>query len=228
MFAFDTLASIVFRIASEQMSVASANSSVAMEHSIALGTCVKQLLFTLSDAHRDELIDLLRFRLVKECVYFAPIDVRRVDADKDSQAADSMLLLLALGYRPVEQETETTDSFLKRLVGSARLFAALCIAESHDERADKTEQLSPAAFWRWLAAVANLELRANGDLVAHLLVETLELAWYTLEQFYGAQYFKLIGALKRFGCTLEMTAKSRAPLVRLSTFLERDASSPSS
>lgn len=132
--------------------------------------------------------DLLLAHLHKKCPYSVPYYPQR----KDCTSAEEHHRLL--GYRVDDSGVEGEDSFLKRMSGMIRLYAAII-----QIRWPYGSNKGPAPHglnhgWRWLAQMLNLEPLA--DTTATLLFDFLEVCGNALMKQYQGQFWKLLLLLK--------------------------------
>uniref|UniRef100_A0A8C6TXK0 mRNA export factor GLE1 n=1 Tax=Neogobius melanostomus TaxID=47308 RepID=A0A8C6TXK0_9GOBI len=132
--------------------------------------------------------ELFLAHLHKKCPYSIPYLPQR----KHSASAEEHHR--RLGYRVDDSGVEGEDSFLKRMSGMIRLYAAII-----QIRWPYGSKQGPAPHglnhgWRWLAQMLNLEPLA--DTTATLLFDFLEVCGNALMKQYQGQFWKLILLLK--------------------------------
>lgn len=135
-----------------------------------------------------EVGELFLAHLHKKCPYSVPHYPQR----KDSATAEEHHRML--GYRVDGSGVETEDSFLKRMSGMIRLYAAVI-----QIRWPYGSKQGPAPHglnhgWRWLAQMLNLEPLA--DTTATVLFDFLEVCGNALMKKYQEQFWKLLLLLK--------------------------------
>lgn len=126
-----------------------------------------------------------------------------------------------LGYRVDDSGVEGQDSFLKRMSGMIRLYAAII-----QLRWPYGSKQGPAPHglnhgWRWLAQMLNMEPLA--DITATLLFDFLEVCGNALMKQYQGQFWKLILLLKEeyFPRIEAVTSTGEmGSVIRLKQFLE--------
>lgn len=126
-----------------------------------------------------------------------------------------------LGYRVDDSGVEGQDSFLKRMSGMIRLYAA--IIQLRWPYGSK-QGCAPHGLnhgWRWLAQMLNMEPLA--DITATLLFDFLEVCGNALMKQYQVQFWKLILLLKEeyFPRIEAVTSTGQmGSVIRLKQFLE--------
>ncbi|XP_038570839.1 nucleoporin GLE1-like [Micropterus salmoides] len=126
-----------------------------------------------------------------------------------------------LGYRVDDSGVEGQDSFLKRMSGMIRLYAA--IIQLRWPYGSK-QGCAPHGLnhgWRWLAQMLNMEPLA--DITATLLFDFLEVCGNALMKQYQVQFWKLILLLKEeYFPRIEAvtTTGQMGSVIRLKQFLE--------
>ncbi|XP_033829253.1 mRNA export factor GLE1 [Periophthalmus magnuspinnatus] len=160
--------------------------------------------------------DLFLAHLHRKCPFSIPFNPRRKDADSDLEHHRMM------GYRVDESSgLETDDSFLKRMSGMIRLYAAII-----QLRWPYGSQQTPAPHglnhgWRWLAQMLNME--PQKDTTATLLFDFLEVCGNALVKQYQGQFWKLLLFLKEeYFPRIKAATKDgqMGSLTRLEKFLE--------
>ncbi|KAK6625387.1 hypothetical protein RUM43_005684 [Polyplax serrata] len=149
------------------------------------------------------------------CPYLAPVFIPQVEGQSDEDYHK------ALGYHYSHNgEVEKQDSFLKRMSGIMRLYAALII--SKPRQPGKINPLGLSEGWRWISALLNLDPRP--DICATLLYDFLEVAGNDMFKVYGGQFRKLLAYIcQEYFPKLEKVTPSSAggPIVRLEGFLQK-------
>ncbi|XP_028281658.1 nucleoporin GLE1-like [Parambassis ranga] len=132
--------------------------------------------------------DLILACLHKKCPYAVP----HYPPMKDGTPVEEYQKIL--GYRVGESGVEDQDSFLKRMSGMIRLYAA--IIQMRWPYISKQGSLPHGLNhgWRWLAQMLNMEPLA--DITATLLLDFLEVCGNALMKQYQGQFFKLMLYLK--------------------------------
>lgn len=132
--------------------------------------------------------ELFLAHLHRKCPYAVPY----CPQSKDSATAEEYHRLL--GYRTTDSGVEGEDSFLKRMSGMIRLYAAIIQARwpYGSKQASSPHGLNHG--WRWLAQMLNLEPLA--DITATLLFDFLEVCGNALIKQYQGQFWKLLLLLK--------------------------------
>lgn len=132
--------------------------------------------------------DLILSHLHKKCPYAVP----HYPPMKEGTPVEDYQRIL--GYRVDDSGVEGQDSFLKRMSGMIRLYAAVI-----QLRWPYSSKQGPAPHglnhgWRWLAQMLNMEPLA--DITATLLFDFLEVCGNALMKQYQDQFWKLILLLK--------------------------------
>ncbi|KAM9465031.1 mRNA export factor GLE1 isoform 1-T1 [Salvelinus alpinus] len=164
--------------------------------------------------------DLILAHLHKKCPYAVP----HYPPMKDGTSVEEYQKIL--GYRVEDGGVEAQDSFLKRMSGMIRLYAAII-----QLRWPNGSKQGPAPHglnngWRWLAQMLNMEPLA--DVTATLLFDFLEVCGNALMTQYQVQFWKLILLIQEeYLPRIEaVTSQGQAGSVtRLKQFLESSLSS---
>ncbi|XP_019716550.1 mRNA export factor GLE1 [Hippocampus comes] len=132
--------------------------------------------------------DLFLAHLHKKCPYAVPHYPRM----KDGTPVDEYQRIL--GYRVDDSGVEGQDSFLKRMSGMIRLYAAIIQLRwpFDSKHTSPTHGLNHG--WRWLAQMLNMEPIA--DITATLLLDFLEVCGHALLKSYQGQFWKVLLLLK--------------------------------
>ncbi|XP_030000247.1 mRNA export factor GLE1 isoform X2 [Sphaeramia orbicularis] len=159
--------------------------------------------------------ELVLAHLHKKCPYAVP----HYPPMKDGTAVDDYQRIL--GYRVDDSGVEGQDSFLKRMSGMIRLYAA--IIQLRWPYGSKQGPLPHGLShgWRWLAQMLNMEPLA--DITATLLFDFLEVCGNALMKQYQGQFWKLILLLKdEYFPRIEAVTSSgqMGSVIRLKQFLE--------
>ncbi|XP_027022762.1 mRNA export factor GLE1 [Tachysurus fulvidraco] len=159
--------------------------------------------------------DLILAHLHKKCPYSVPY----YPPMKDGTSIEEYQQIL--GYRVDESGVEGQDSFLKRMSGMIRLYAAII----HLRWPFTNKQgIGPHRLnhgWRWLAQMLNMEPLA--DITATLLFDFLEVCGNALMKQYQEQFWKLLLFIKEeYFPRIEAVTDSgqMGSVTRLKQFLE--------
>uniref|UniRef100_A0AAY4DXT5 mRNA export factor GLE1 n=1 Tax=Denticeps clupeoides TaxID=299321 RepID=A0AAY4DXT5_9TELE len=126
-----------------------------------------------------------------------------------------------LGYRVDAAGVEAQDSFLKRMSGMIRLYAAIIQLRWPHGNKQVPHPHSLNHAWRWLAQMLNMEPLA--EVTATLLFDFLEVCGYALMNQYQGQFWKLLFLLKEdyFPRIEAITSTDQmGAVIRLKQFLE--------
>ncbi|XP_051950503.1 mRNA export factor GLE1-like [Xyrauchen texanus] len=159
--------------------------------------------------------DLILAHLHKMCPYAVP----HYPPMKDGMSVEEYQKIL--GYRVDDSQVEGQDSFLKRMSGMIRLYAAII-----QLRWPYTNKQGPHPHglnhgWRWLAQTLNLEPLA--DVTATILFDFLEVCGNALMKQYQGQFWKLLLLIKEeYFPRIEAVTSSgqMGSVTRLKQFLE--------
>ncbi|XP_072289230.1 mRNA export factor GLE1 [Eucyclogobius newberryi] len=160
--------------------------------------------------------ELFLAHLHKRCPYSIPFNPQKEKGASDTEHYRMM------GYRVDESSgLETDDSFLKRMSGMIRLYAAII-----QLRWPYGSKQGPAPHglnhgWRWLAQMLNME--PQRDTTATLLFDFLEVCGNALLKQFQGQFWKLLLLLKEeyFPRIKAVTEDGQmGSLIRLQHFLE--------
>ncbi|XP_008333866.1 mRNA export factor GLE1 [Cynoglossus semilaevis] len=159
--------------------------------------------------------DLIHAHLHKKCPYAVP----HYPPMKDGTSVEEYQRVL--GYRVDDNGVEGQDSFLKRMSGMIRLYAA--VIQTRWPYGSKQEPLPHGLNhgWRWLAQMLNMEPLA--DITATLLYDFLEVCGLALMKQYQGQFWKLLLLLKDdYFPRIEAVTSSgqMGSVIRLKQFLE--------
>ncbi|KAM7019157.1 LOW QUALITY PROTEIN: mRNA export factor GLE1 [Tautogolabrus adspersus] len=158
--------------------------------------------------------DLLLAHLHKKCPYAVP----HYPPMKEGTSVEEYQRIL--GYRVDDSGVEGQDSFLKRMSGMIRLYAAIIqLSWPYGSKQGAPHGLNNG--WRWLAQMLNMEPIA--DITATLLFDFLEVCGYALVKKYQYQFWKLILLLKEeyFPRIEAVTSTGQmGSVIRLKQFLE--------
>lgn len=159
--------------------------------------------------------DLILAHLHKKCPYAVP----HYPPMKEGTPVEEYQRIL--GYRVDDSGVEGQDSFLKRMSGMIRLYAAIIqLRWPHGSK----QAAAPHGLnhgWRWLAQMLNMEPLA--DITATLLFDFLEVCGNALMKQYQIQFWKLILLLKdEYFPRIEAVTSSgqMGSVIRLKQFLE--------
>ncbi|KAM4746659.1 mRNA export factor GLE1 [Anableps anableps] len=159
--------------------------------------------------------DLILAHLHKSCPYSVP----HYPPMKDGTPVDEYQKIL--GYRVNDSGVEGQDSFLKRMSGMIRLYAALIQLKWPFSSKQGSVPHGLNHGWRWLAQMLNMEPLA--DITATLLFDFLEVCGNALMKQYQGQFWKLILLLKdEYFPRIEAVTSSgeKGSVMRLKVFLE--------
>lgn len=158
--------------------------------------------------------DFLLAHLHKKCPYAVP----HYPPMKEGTSVEDYQRVL--GYRVDDSGVEGQDSFLKRMSGMIRLYAALIqLRWPYSSKQGAPHGLNHG--WRWLAQMLNMEPIA--DITATLLFDFLEVCGNALVKQYQTQFWKLILLLKdQYFPRIEAVTSSgqMGSVIRLKQFLE--------
>ncbi|XP_008416011.1 mRNA export factor GLE1 [Poecilia reticulata] len=159
--------------------------------------------------------DLILAHLHKKCPYSVP----HYPPMKDGTPVDEYQKIL--GYRVDDCGVEGQDSFLKRMSGMIRLYAAVIQLRWPYGSKQGSVPHGLNHGWRWLAQMLNMEPLA--DITATLLFDFLEVCGNALMKQYQGQFWKLILLLKdEYFPRIEAVTSSgeMGSVIRLKQFLE--------
>ncbi|XP_022434274.1 nucleoporin GLE1 isoform X1 [Delphinapterus leucas] len=160
--------------------------------------------------------DLILAHLHKKCPYSVPF----YPAFKEGMALEDYQRML--GYKVMDCRAEQQDSFLKRMSGMIRLYAAIIqLRWPYGNR----QEIHPHGLnhgWRWLAQILNME--PLSDVTATLLFDFLEVCGNALMKQYQVQFWKMILLIKEdyFPRIEAITSSGQmGSFIRLKQFLEK-------
>ncbi|XP_017283254.1 nucleoporin GLE1 [Kryptolebias marmoratus] len=159
--------------------------------------------------------DLILAHLHKKCPYAVP----HYPPMKDGTPVEEYQRIL--GYRVDDSGAEGQDSFLKRMSGMIRLYAALIQLKWPYSSKQGSAPHGLNHGWRWFAQMLNMEPLA--DITATLLFDFLEVCGNALIKQYQLQFWKLIVLLKEeYFPRIEAVTSSgqMGSVIRLKQFLE--------
>ncbi|KAF7660004.1 hypothetical protein LDENG_00290170 [Lucifuga dentata] len=159
--------------------------------------------------------DLILAHLHKKCPYAVP----HYPPMKEGTSVEEYQRIL--GYRVDDSGVEGQDSFLKRMSGMIRLYAAIIQQRWPYNAKQGSGPHGLSHGWRWLAQMLNMEPLA--DVTATLLFDFLEVCGHTLMKQYQGQFWKLILLLKdEYFPRIEAVTNSgqMGSVIRLKQFLE--------
>ncbi|XP_061672542.1 mRNA export factor GLE1 isoform X2 [Syngnathoides biaculeatus] len=160
--------------------------------------------------------DLLLGHLHKKCPYAVPHYPRM----KDGTPVDEYQRIL--GYRVDDSGVEGQDSFLKRMSGMIRLYAAIIQLKWPFDSKHGLPTHGLNHGWRWLAQMLNME--PISDITATLLFDFLEVCGHCLLKSYQGQFWKVLLLLKeQYLPRIEAVTSSgqMGSVSRLKLFLEK-------
>ncbi|XP_069039420.1 mRNA export factor GLE1 isoform X2 [Lepisosteus oculatus] len=132
--------------------------------------------------------DLILAHLHKKCPYSVP----HYPPMKEGTSVEDYQRIL--GYRVEDSGVEAQDSFLKRMSGMIRLYAAIIQLRWPYGNKQAPDPHGLNHGWRWLAQMLNMEPLA--DVTATLLFDFLEVCGHALMKQYQGQFWKLILLIK--------------------------------
>ncbi|XP_066500046.1 mRNA export factor GLE1 [Hoplias malabaricus] len=132
--------------------------------------------------------DLILAHLHKKCPYAVP----HYPPMKDGSSMEEYQKIL--GYRVEDSGVEGQDSFLKRMSGMIRLYAAIIQLRWPHSNKQGPDPHGLNHGWRWLAQMLNMEPLA--DVTATLLFDFLEVCGNALMKQYQGQFWKLLQFIK--------------------------------
>ncbi|XP_071339931.1 mRNA export factor GLE1 [Trachinotus anak] len=159
--------------------------------------------------------DLILAHLHKKCPYAVP----HYPPMKEGTPVEEYQRIL--GYRVDDSGVEGQDSFLKRMSGMIRLYAAMIQLRWPYGSKQGSVPHGLNHGWRWLAQMLNMEPLA--DITATLLFDFLEVCGNALMKQYQSQFWKLILLLKEeYFPRIEAVTSSgqMGSVIRLKQFLE--------
>ncbi|XP_032371467.1 mRNA export factor GLE1 isoform X2 [Etheostoma spectabile] len=159
--------------------------------------------------------ELILAHLHKKCPYAVP----HYPPMKDGTPVEDYQRIL--GYRVDDSGVEGQDSFLKRMSGMIRLYAAMIQLRWPYGSKQGSAPHGLNHGWRWLAQMLNMEPLA--DITATLLFDFLEVCGNALMKQYQIQFWKLILLLKEeYFPRIEAVTESgqMGSVIRLKQFLE--------
>uniref|UniRef100_A0A1A7WJJ9 mRNA export factor GLE1 n=1 Tax=Iconisemion striatum TaxID=60296 RepID=A0A1A7WJJ9_9TELE len=159
--------------------------------------------------------DLILAHLHKSCPYAVP----HYPPMKDGTPVEEYQRIL--GYRVNESEVEGQDSFLRRMSGMIRFYAAVIQLRWPYGSKQGAAPHGLNHGWRWLAQMLNMEPLA--DITATLLFDFLEVCGHALMKTYQGQFWKLILLLTHeYFPRIEAVTSSgqMGSVIRLKKFLE--------
>ncbi|XP_041956497.1 nucleoporin GLE1 [Alosa sapidissima] len=132
--------------------------------------------------------DLILAHLHKKCPYAVPY----YPPMKEGTSVEDYQRIL--GYRVEDSGVEAQDSFLKRMSGMIRLYAAIILLRWPYTNKQGPDPHGLSHGWRWLAQMLNMEPLA--DVTATLLFDFLEVCGHELLKQYQGQFWKLLFLIK--------------------------------
>ncbi|XP_062063426.1 mRNA export factor GLE1 [Lepus europaeus] len=160
--------------------------------------------------------DLILAHLHRKCPYSVPF----YPAFKEGMALEDYQRML--GYQVKDSKVEQQDTFLKRMSGMIRLYAAIIqLRWPYGNR----QEMHPHGLnhgWRWLAQILNME--PLSDVTATLLFDFLEVCGNALMKQYQLQFWKMILLIKEeyFPRIEAITSSGQmGSFIRLQQFLEK-------
>uniref|UniRef100_A0A8C4EYH2 mRNA export factor GLE1 n=1 Tax=Dicentrarchus labrax TaxID=13489 RepID=A0A8C4EYH2_DICLA len=159
--------------------------------------------------------DFILAHLHKKCPYAVP----HYPPMKEGTQVEEYQRIL--GYRVDDSGVEGQDSFLKRMSGMIRLYAAIIQLRWPYGSKQGAAPHGLNNGWRWLAQMLNMEPLA--DITATLLFDFLEVCGNALMKQYQGQFWKLILLLKdEYFPRIEAVTSTgqMGSVIRLKQFLE--------
>ncbi|XP_036434767.1 nucleoporin GLE1 [Colossoma macropomum] len=159
--------------------------------------------------------DLILAHLHKKCPYAVP----HYPPMKDGTTMEEYQKIL--GYRVDDSGVEGQDSFLKRMSGMIRLYAAIIQMRWPHSNKQVPDVHGLNHGWRWLAQMLNMEPLA--DVTATLLFDFLEVCGNALLKQYQGQFWKLMLLIKdEYFPRIEVVTSTgqMGSVTRLKQFLE--------
>lgn len=160
--------------------------------------------------------DLILAHLHRKCPYSVPF----YPAFKEGMALEDYQRML--GYQVKDSKVEQQDTFLKRMSGMIRLYAAIIQLRWPYGNRQETHPHGLNHGWRWLAQILNME--PLSDVTATLLFDFLEVCGNALLQQYQLQFWKMILLIKEeyFPRIEAITSSGQmGSFIRLQQFLEQ-------
>lgn len=160
--------------------------------------------------------DLLLAHLHSKCPYSVPF----YPAFQEGMVLEDYQR--SLGYRLQDSTLEQQHSFLKRMSGMIRLYAAIIQLRWPAGNPQQTHPHGLNQGWRWLAQILNME--PLPELTATLLYDFLDVCGNALMRQYQLQFWKMILLLQEdYLARIEAITSpgQRGSLIRLQQFLEK-------
>ncbi|XP_060010194.1 mRNA export factor GLE1 isoform X3 [Lagenorhynchus albirostris] len=185
-------------------------------HSLLSGKPVQSGGRSVSVTLNPQGLDFVQYKLAEKFV------VRNLVAKafKEGMALEDYQRML--GYKVMDCRVEQQDSFLKRMSGMIRLYAAIIqLRWPYGNR----QEIHPHGLnhgWRWLAQILNME--PLSDVTATLLFDFLEVCGNALMKQYQVQFWKMILLIKEdyFPRIEAITSSGQmGSFIRLKQFLEK-------
>eukprot|EP00795_Rhopilema_esculentum_P001870 gene1870-16369_t len=129
-----------------------------------------------------------------------------------------------LGYEVNGEDIEDENTYLKKLSGIVRLYAAILQSPLPPKYRATGHPFGLHNAWTWISRIMNLEPRET--VTATILFDFLEVAAYAMKQKYGKQFQKLLRMLyEDFLPKIDDITESdkKGPVVRLKTFIQKCA-----
>ncbi|XP_014474117.1 PREDICTED: nucleoporin GLE1 [Dinoponera quadriceps] len=176
---------------------------------------IAAIIVALWNEHND-FGELVLAHLHEACPFVVPIFPLRQEGQSNEDYYKS------LGCKYIEDGTfEKQDKYLKRMSGLMRLYVSITVTGQR-KGVTKTHPHGLQYAWRWLAAVLNIEPRADTcDLCATLILDMLEVAGNVLWSAYPSQFRKLLVLLagQYYPRMQNIMGTGGGPLMRLEEFL---------
>jgi nucleoporin GLE1 len=160
--------------------------------------------------------DLILAHLHKKCPYSVPF----YPAFKEGMALEDYQRML--GYQVVDSKVERQESFLKRMSGMIRLYAAIIQLQWPYANRQEVHPHGLNHGWRWLAQILNMEPLSG--VTATLLFDFLEVCGNALMKQNQVQFWKMILFIQEdYLPRIEAITSSgqMGSFIRLKQFLEK-------
>ena len=131
---------------------------------------------------------LILAHLHKKCPYSVPY----YPAFKEGMDLEEYHQML--GYQVIDSKVEQQESFIKRMSGMIRLYAAIIQLQWPYGNRQEAHPHGLNHGWRWLAQILNVE--PLSDVTATLLFDFLEVCGNALLKQYQVQFWKMIQLIK--------------------------------
>lgn len=123
-----------------------------------------------------------------------------------------------LGYRYTNGVAEKHELYLKRMVGIARLYAAIWVTSlRRGETVNHPHNISNG--WRWLTEILNLD--PLPEICSTLIFEVLQVAGNAFMHVYGKQFIKLLMTIQTQYFPKLNLVDAGGPKARLESFVTK-------